>query len=75
MVDSEYIVDTYEYVKTSIGTVIRNPEIIKFVPDHLKIEKMCKRAVKKLPSLLRYVPDRYKTQEVRDKAILVNGGN
>ena len=54
---------------------MRNPEIMKFVPDHLKIEKMCKRAVKKLPSLLRYVPDRYKTQEVCDKAILVNVGN
>ena len=34
--------------------------MLELVPDHLKIKKMCKRAVKKLPYLLRYVPDKYK---------------
>ena len=29
---------------------MKNPEMLKFVPDHLKIKKkMCKDAVKKLP--------------------------
>ena len=33
------------------------PEMLKFVPDHLKSRKTCKRAVKKLPFVIRYVPD------------------
>ena len=52
MVDS---VDIYKSLNIDIGTVMRNPEILKFVPDYLK------NAVKKLPYLLRYVPDQYKT--------------
>ena len=31
----------------SIGTVMKNPEMLKFVPDHLKTKKMNKYAVKK----------------------------
>ena len=49
---------------------MRNQELLKFVPDHLKIKKMCKHVVKNLPYLLRYVPDQYKTQEMCDKAVL-----
>ena len=45
MVDS---MDVYTSLNISIGVVMRNPEIIKFVPDHLKTKKMCKHAVKKL---------------------------
>ena len=48
---------------------MRNPEMLKFVPNHLKTKKMCKYAVKKLPFLIRYVPDEYKTQQLCDKAI------
>ena len=59
------IVDVYKSLNVSIGTVMKNPEILKFVPDHLKTTKMCKRAVKKLPYLLRYVPDQYKTQQTK----------
>ena len=70
MVDS---MDIYKYLNISIGTVKKNPEMLKFVPDHLKTEKMCKHAVKKLPYLLRYVPDQNKTQQMCDKAILENG--
>ena len=41
---------------------MKNSEIqLQFVPEHLKIEKMCKHAVKKLPFLLRYAPDQYRT--------------
>ena len=36
MINNEYNMDIYESVKISIVTVIRNPEIIIFAPDHLK---------------------------------------
>ena len=58
MVDS---MDIYKSLNINIGTAVKNPEILKFLPDHLKTKKMCKDAVKKLPYLLRYVPDQYKT--------------
>ena len=58
MVDS---VDIYKSLNIDIGTVMRNPEMLKFVPDYLKTKKFSKNAVKKLPYLLRYVPDQYKT--------------
>ena len=64
------IMDLY----VTVGTVMKNPEMIKFVPDHLKTKKLCKHAVKILPYLIRYVPDQYKIQQMHDKAILENGG-
>ena len=70
MVDS---MDIYKSLNINIGTVIKNPEMLKFVPDHLKTKKMLKHAVKKLPYLLRYIPDQYTTQEMCDEAILENG--
>ena len=37
MDDSEYNINICKKsVKTSIGTVMRNPEVLKYVPDHLK---------------------------------------
>ena len=51
---------------------MRNPEKLKFVPDHPKAKQMSKHAAKKLPFLIRYVPDQYKTQQMCDKAILEN---
>ena len=71
MVDSIYI---YQSLNISIGTVMKNPDMFKFVADHLKIKKMGKHAVKKCPYLLRYVPDQYKTQKMCNKAILGNCG-
>ena len=50
------IMDIYKSLSNSIGTVMKNPEMLKFVPDHLKTKRICKHAVKKLPYLLRYVP-------------------
>ena len=35
-------------IKISIGTVMRNAEMLKLATDHLKIKKICKHAVKKL---------------------------
>ena len=58
MIDSEYSMDIYKFVKISIGTVMKNSEMLKFTLDHLKTQKMCKHAVKKLPFVIRYVSDR-----------------
>ena len=52
---------------------MKNPEMLKFVSDHLKTKKMSKHVVKKLPYLWRYLPDQYTTQRIGDKAILENG--
>ena len=38
----------YQSVNISVETVMKNPGMLKFVPDHLKTKKMCKHAVKKL---------------------------
>ena len=40
---------------------MKNPEILKFLPDILKAKKMCKHVVEKLPYFLKYVPDQCKT--------------
>ena len=53
--------DIYKSIKTSIGTVMRNPGMLKLVPDHFKKKIMCEHVVKILPFLKRNVPDQYKT--------------
>ena len=50
MVDS---MDIHKSLNISIGTVMKNLEMLEFVPDHLETKTMCKHAVKKLPYLLR----------------------
>ena len=55
MVDS---IDIYKSLNISIGTVMKSPEMLKFVPGHFLA---CKHGVKKLPYLLKHVPDQYKT--------------
>ena len=47
----------HQPININIGTVMKNPEMLKFVPDHLKTKQMCSYAVKKLPFIIRYVPD------------------
>ena len=37
MVDSKCI---HKAINTKIGTVMKNPEVLKFGPDHLKTKKM-----------------------------------
>ena len=66
--------DVYKSLNISIGTVMKNPEMLKLVLDYLKTKIMCKYAARKLPYLLKYVPGQYKTQEMCDKAIPENGG-
>ena len=36
MVDSAYSMDIHKFVKINIVTVIRNPEMLKFISDSLK---------------------------------------
>ena len=31
----------YKSLNSSIGKVTKNPEMLKFVPDHLKTKQMC----------------------------------
>ena len=40
MVDSKYSLGTYKPVKINIVTVMRNLEMLVFVPDHLKTKNM-----------------------------------
>ena len=40
------IIGVYNSLNTSIVTVMKNPETLGFVPDHLETKKMCKDAVK-----------------------------
>ena len=40
-----------------------------FMPDHLKTQEMCDKAVDKDPNLFKYVPDQSKTQEMCNKAV------
>ena len=51
---------------------MKNSETSEFVPDHLKLTKMCKHTV--LPIVIIYVLDQYKTQQMCHKAILQNSG-
>ena len=57
MVNSEYSPDNYKSSKISIGSIIKNPELLRFIPDHLKTTKIIKHAVKKLLFIIRCVAD------------------
>ena len=48
MGDSEYNSDDYRSPKISIGAIIKNPEILRLVPDKLKTKLIYKNAVKKI---------------------------
>ena len=39
MVDSEYITENYNFSKINIEAIIKNPDMSKCVPDHLKTKK------------------------------------
>ena len=74
MLDSKNNPNNSNTLKISIGTIVKNSEMLRFVTDHLKTKKLCKNSVKKLPFVIKYVPDRYKTKEMCDKVIIENGG-
>ena len=74
MVDSGQSTDDYRSQKISIRAIIKTPEMLPFISDHLKTREICKHDVKTLPFVIRYVSDRYKTQQIYDKPVLENGG-
>ena len=74
LVDGECTTRNYKSLIISIGTIINNPEMLRFVPDYFKTNKACKHKVKKLLLLIRYVSNWYKTQEMWGKIVLENGG-
>ena len=53
---SEYSKINYKPT-TSNAAIIKIPEMLRLVPDHLKTKKMCKDGAKKLPFIIRYVID------------------
>ena len=48
--------------------------MLRFVIDHLKTERMCNNAVKKLPFLIKYIPNQYNTNKICDKNIVEKSG-
>ena len=54
--------------------MLKVPEILRFIPDHLKAKEMYKNVSEKLPFVIRYLFDWYKTQEICNKAVLENDG-
>ena len=68
LVDSKNNPNNYKTL-ISIGAIIQNSEMLRYVPDHVKT-KTCKYAVKKLPFVIKYVTDWYKTKEMCDKGIM-----
>ena len=67
IVDSKNNPDNYRTLKITIGTIIKHPEMLRFVP-------VCKTAVKKFPFVIKYGSDQYKTKEMCDKVIIENCG-
>ena len=41
MIHTEYSAEDYRSPKINIGTVMKNPKMLKFVPNHSKTKKMC----------------------------------
>ena len=48
MVDSKYITDEYKSSKIGFGAIIKDLEILRLVPDHLKTKKIRKHPVKEV---------------------------
>ena len=63
MIDNEYSTSDYQSSNISFRAVMKNPGMLKFVPDHLKTKQTRNYAVKKLPFVMRFVSDRYKTKK------------
>ena len=40
-----HIMDVYKSLNISVRTVIKNPEMLKFVSDHVNTKKRCKHEV------------------------------
>ena len=66
------IVNIVQPPKISLRAIIKDPEMLRLAPDHLKTKEMCEHAVKKLPFLMKFVFDRFKTLRMCNKVILEN---
>ena len=55
MIDREYNTDNSTSIEISIGAIIKNPKMLRIVPDHLKAKKMYKNAIRNVPFEIRYV--------------------
>ena len=71
MVASEYSTGNCASPKINIGAVIKNPEMLKFIPVHLKTTQLCKHAVKN-HSFTKICFWSIKNQQIYDNAILKN---
>ena len=60
------IMDFCKSLNISIGTVMKNSEMIKFVSDHQQTNKHVSMQLKTylIYYILTYVPDQYKTQQM-----------
>ena len=47
----------------------KNPVAFYLIPDKLKTQEMCIKAVHNVPWQLEYLPDCFKTQEMCDKSV------
>ena len=46
MVNSDYNPDNYKSLKISIGSIIKNPKMLRYILDHLKRKKIVKKQLK-----------------------------
>ena len=51
----------------------KKPNLLHFVPYHLRIQEMYEAPVEKNPYLLKFVTDHLKTQDICEKAVKVKG--
>ena len=60
-------------LKINIAAIIKDPEMLRFVPDHLKTKRISKNAVKNMLFTIKYVPDQYKTTKMCEIVFIENG--
>ena len=64
MVDINSNPGNYKTLEISTGASEKGPEIITFVMNHLKTNKMGENAVKMLPFVIKYVPHHYNPKKL-----------
>ena len=62
MADSGNSPGNHETLKICLGAIMKNHEMVKFVPEQLESKTICNNAIKKLLFVIILAPDRYKTQ-------------
>ena len=61
-------------LKINIVTIMKSPEMLRFVLHYLKAKSICKNSVKKLSFVIEYVSDQYNTKEICDEVNIKNSG-